>query len=60
MPDYAKLYHIMFNAATDAIELLPDCEAKLLLIKAQLNCEELYIESANTEREDISACFGKR
>ena len=51
MPDYEKLYHIMFNAATDAIELLPDGEAKTLLIKAQQDCEERYIESANTERE---------
>ena len=46
MPDYEKLYHIMFNAATDAIELLPDCEAKTLLIKAQQDCEERYIEES--------------
>ena len=43
MPDYEKLYHILFNAATDAIELLPDCAAKQLLITAQQECEERYI-----------------
>ena len=43
MPDYETLYHIMFNAATDAIRLLPDCKAKELLIKAQQECEDIYI-----------------
>ena len=46
MPDYEALYHIMFNAATDAIELLPAGEAKELLIAAQQACEEEYIETA--------------
>ena len=45
MPDYEKLYHIMFNAVTDAIELLPDCAAKELLMKAQQECEERYVNS---------------
>ena len=44
MPDYEKLYHILFNAVTDAIELMPESEAKSLLIKAQQECEERYIE----------------
>ena len=43
MPDFEMLYHIMFNAVTDAIRLLPDCKAKELLIKAQQECEERYI-----------------
>ena len=47
MPDYETLYHIMFNAATDAIELLPPGEAKELLIAAQITCEDKYIESSD-------------
>ena len=43
MPDYEKLYHIMFNAVTDAVELIRDSKAKQILIKAQQECEELYI-----------------
>ena len=43
MVDFEKLYHVMFNAATDAISLMPDGEAKRLLIKAQQDCEEQYI-----------------
>ena len=46
MPDYEKLYHILFNAVTDAIELLPEGEAKEQLIKAQQECEEVYIGDA--------------
>ncbi|MDR3209134.1 MAG: hypothetical protein LBT36_00705 [Oscillospiraceae bacterium] len=61
--DYEKLYHIMFNAATDAAELLKIAQtsaqktkspedlrierARVLLAEAQRNCEELYI--ADTE-----------
>lgn len=43
IPDYEKLYHILFNAITDAIEAMSDGEAKELLIKAQQECEERYI-----------------
>ena len=43
MPDYEKLYHILINAITDAIEAMSDGEAKELLIKAQQECEERYI-----------------
>ena len=48
MPDYEKLYHIMFNAATDAVELLPEGEARELLIRAQQECEERYIGEENS------------
>ena len=44
MPDYEKLYHILFNAATDAVEKLPEGEARDILISAQQKCEEIYIE----------------
>ena len=35
MPDYAKMYRELFNAITDAVEILQ---------KAQLRTEELYME----------------
>lgn len=34
MPDYKKLYLRLFNAVTDAIEILTE---------AQQDCEELYV-----------------
>ena len=46
MPDYQKLYLLMFNAATDAIDLLDmDCAstAREILITAQKTAEEIYI-----------------
>ncbi len=36
MPDYKEMYHIMFQAAEDAANIL---------MKAQRRCEELYITS---------------
>ena len=55
---YEKLYHIMFNAVTDAVELLPECPAREMLIRAQQDCEELYVnagegEDAETDREGV-------
>ena len=41
MPNYKDMYYKMFNAMTDAIEILK---------KAQLEAEEEYINSS--ERED--------
>ena len=40
MADYARLYRHMFNAATDAVELLK---------KAQLDAESLYVDSPDPE-----------
>ena len=48
MPDYEKLYHAMFNAMTDAIRHLDVgnvLEARALLIEAQIQAEEQYIET---------------
>ena len=48
MPDYEKLYHLLFNTITDALEKLEsgDLEtACILLIRAQQQTEELYIEA---------------
>ncbi|MDR3209669.1 MAG: hypothetical protein LBT36_03480 [Oscillospiraceae bacterium] len=62
--DYEKPYHIMFNAATDAAELLQTAQAaarqtkspedlrieraRVLLAEAQRICEELYIADAES------------
>ena len=46
MPDYQKMYTTLFNAITDAIKSIQDCNfgiAKDTLIKAQQDTEELYI-----------------
>ena len=54
MPNYQKMYAIMFNAATDAIRILGKSNAAnetdiqrciALLSAAQIACEELYISA---------------
>ena len=40
MPDYAKLYRHLFNAATDAVELLKN---------AQKETEEMYLSAPDPE-----------
>ena len=40
MPDYEKMYHIMFNATEEAINLL---------IAAQQKCEDIYCSGENAE-----------
>ena len=48
MPDYQKLYTLLFNAVTDAVEeleVLNVGRAKNLLIAAQRQAEEQYLES---------------
>ena len=44
MPDYKAMYLSLFNAVTDAIEIL--CEA-------QKKTEEMYISSSEDEDEDV-------
>ena len=46
MENYAKLYHLLFNAITDALEQIEKQNfgsAKDLLIAAQQQAEEIYI-----------------
>ena len=46
MPDYQKLYTLLFNAVTDALEEMEKLNfgrAKELLIAAQQAAEEAYI-----------------
>ena len=48
MLDYEKLYRILFNGITDALEAYEqegDLRAKEVLIKAQQAAEDYYIEA---------------
>lgn len=48
MPDYEKMYKIIFNAVTDAIDMIDELEikeAKEILKASQIKTEELYIDS---------------
>ena len=50
MSDYEKMYHLLFNAITDALEQMEKQNlgsAKDLLTTAQQKTEEIYMESAN-------------
>ena len=46
MPDYEKMYHLLFNAITDALTQLESHnygDVKDALISAQQKAEEIYI-----------------
>ena len=48
--DYEKLYHLLFNAITDAVEQMESQnygDAKELLVAAQQKVEEIYITAEN-------------
>ena len=40
---YKKMYHMIFNAATDVIERTDNDISKHILIKAQQCAEEIYV-----------------
>ena len=45
---YEKLYHLLFNAITDALSAMEGQEfvkAQAILIQAQRRAEELYLEA---------------
>ena len=49
---YEKMYLELFNAVTDALKLLEEeSEASVLLKKAQMECEQIYIEAEDKESE---------
>ncbi len=53
--DYKKLYHMMFNAATDAIAYIDEYKydmARLRLVLAQMKAEQDYIDMAGDEESD--------
>ena len=61
MQTYEELYHLMFNAATDAKQKLDECNygtAKDILIDAQRLAEELYISSSDS-KFSVKACASK-
>ena len=46
MPNYEQLYHLMFNAVTDALALMEgggDLRVRALLRRAQQEAEALYL-----------------
>ena len=48
MPDYEKMYYLLFNAITDALEQIEQQNfgsAKDLLIAAQQEAEEIYMSA---------------
>ena len=50
--NYQKLYSLLFNKITDAIEQIEDKNygiAKATLIQAQQEAEELYLQQGDTE-----------
>lgn len=52
MADYQKMYTIMFNSVTDALDLLRQGrirEARYLLKQAQQRAEEVYVKTAVDE-----------
>lgn len=55
MPDYQKMYTLLFNAATDAIEALEAInlgQAHAILVRAQQQTEEIYL---NEDEDDTLA-----
>lgn len=52
MPDYKSMYLHLFNAITDslsALDALNIGQARALLMAAQQQCEELYLQDASPE-----------
>ena len=50
MPDYEKMYHLLFNAITDALTQMESQNygnVKDALISAQQKAEEIYITAKN-------------
>ena len=57
MEDYAKLYHLLFNAITDALEQMNAQNfgsAKEALISAQQKAEEIYITAKTKKAVPLS------
>lgn len=46
MPDYEKMYYLLFNAVTDSLRQMETMNfgtAAEILKQAQIRCEEMYI-----------------
>ena len=58
MVDYQKLYSIIYNAATDAVNELKEnnyCKALEILILAQQTTEGIYICADEEEADNINS-----
>ena len=52
MPDYQKMYTLLFNAATDALQALEALDlgqTRAILVRAQQQAEEMYLEDEDNE-----------
>ena len=52
MPDYQKMYALLFNAATDALQALGALDlgqTRAILVRAQQQAEEMYLEDDDNE-----------
>ncbi|NLT14391.1 MAG: hypothetical protein GXY05_08615 [Clostridiales bacterium] len=57
MPDYEKLYRIVFNGITDALDAIEREEyqrAREILVKAQQAAEDYYVEDGEEENDPPS------
>ena len=52
MPDYEKMYSILFNAITDAVEMLDAGAVRNMLMAAQQRCEEVYLSIEGTDEKE--------
>lgn len=53
MPDYMKMYSVLFNAITDALRAIENSQddAKEILMCAQQKAEEIYIETYDEQQK---------
>jgi len=52
---YKKMYYKLFNAVTDALEDMAQCnygQARDRLMQAQADCEEIYMDADDEDEED--------
>lgn len=58
MISYKNLYYRLFNAVSDSITAMQEYNygvAKKILVQAQLECEDIYIDSSDEEGKSIEA-----
>jgi len=58
MADYQKLYTLLFNRITDALQALENRDGELaakILTDAQIKAEDIYIEDDNPAAQTVAA-----
>ena len=60
MPDYQKMYYIMCDAGSKALDALPDdVDAAMKILQAALeDAEELYIQTCRETEQQENASLG--